>query len=126
VKSTLTTFSLLGHHDRSSSRLKLPTRALILALVLFPLMSSKPKKLVLTSPSSRQFIYLSSEIIGGKRYLGGGVIADVLVAAAHFVLTKCPGVADVLVAAAHFVLTTPGKKRNNARWVTHVMERKGR
>jgi hypothetical protein len=92
VKSALITFSLLGHHNRSSSRLKLPTCPLILALVLFPLTSSKPKKLVLTSLSSRQFIYLSSEIIGGKRYLGGGVIADVLVAAAHFVLTKCPGV----------------------------------
>jgi hypothetical protein len=55
-------------------------------------MSSKPKKLVLTSQSSRHLIYLSGNIINRKRYIEGGVVNDILVTAAHHIITKCHGV----------------------------------
>ena len=64
MKRALITLYLIEHHDRSSSRLKILKRALILKFEIFPLMSSKPKRLILTSQSSYQFLYLSSKIIG--------------------------------------------------------------
>jgi hypothetical protein len=51
-------------------------------------MSSKPKKLILTSQSNCQLLYLSDEIIGGIWHLTRRAIADVLVVAAHCIITK--------------------------------------
>jgi hypothetical protein len=77
--------------NKSSSRLKLPKRALILEFQIFSPTSSKPKKLILTSQSSRQLFYLSSEIIDGMRYLRSTVVTDVLAVAAHHIITKFHG-----------------------------------